>query len=402
MRLLFVVIFFVILGGSLGIAHSWSELSSVENRMELPAAVRVSDGSANTDFEARRPIDTTGTPIAQIVGEASNDFGVMTRYLAHSHTFVIRNAGDADLLVEKEKVSCGLCVETAFEKAIVRPGEELEIPVLLKARKPGPELNETLELRTNDETHKVIRFDLIAYISEAAGASVSELALGSISTDEGGTASFHIYGFADEPLEIVECKLNDLDKSEYFDFELSDLTPEAVKAAQTHAKFGKEIKVDIKPGLPVGPVEQVFSIVANAGRVVNITVPVTGRVTGDLSLMGGSTFSPATSLLSLGRVISRDGATAKLHVMVKGKHRDDVQVTFGESDPAEYLSATVGERKAIQGGKSYLIPVTVELNKGAPPMNRLGGVDSSVGKIVLQTTHPTATELILYVRFAVE
>jgi hypothetical protein len=35
-------------------------------------------------------------------------------------------------------------------------------------------------------------------------------------------------------------------------------------------------------------------------------------------------------------------------------------------------------------------------------MNRLGGVGTDVGKIMLHTTHPTAKEVTLYVRFAVE
>ena len=77
-------------------------------------------------------------------------------------------------------------------------------------------------------------------------------------------------------------------------------------------------------------------------------------------------------------------------------------MTVGECDPAEYLSATIGEPKAIQDGKAYLYPVIVNVEKNAPAMNRLGGVGSSAGKIVLHTTHPTVKELTLFVRFAVE
>jgi len=404
MRLLLVVIFVVILGGSLGIAHTWSEFSGVEEQMELPANVQVGDGGAdsNAATTSQQPADTTGTPRARIVGESSNDFGILERDATRSHSFVVRNDGDADLLVEKQGVSCGLCVQTTFARAIVKPGEEVTIPVTFQAHKPGPALNENLEVRTNDAAHEVIRFDLIAYISEAAGASVSELALGTISTDEGGAASFRVYGFVEQPLEIVECKFSEGDNQDYFEWEVGELTEEAVKAGQAHAKFGKEIKVTIKSGLPVGPLEQNFTIVARAGKVVTINVPVSGRVTGDLSFLGGSRFSSDKSLLSLGRILAGEGGMAKLHLRVKGEHRDEVQVTVGECVPVEYLSATIGERKVIQDGKTYLYPVTVELDKSAPPMNRLGGVGSSVGKIVIHTTHPTAKEVTLHVRFAVE
>ncbi|MEO8498152.1 MAG: DUF1573 domain-containing protein [Planctomycetota bacterium] len=405
MRLLLVVIFVMILGTSLGIAHTWSEFSGIEEQMVLSSSVKINDSDATVAEAAttnQRPARSTGTPRAIVVGETRNDFGVMTRYASSSHTFVVRNDGDADLLVEKQTVSCSLCVITTFDRATVKPGEEVSIPVTLSTKKPGPALNETLEVRTSDPDHEVIRFDLIAYIADAAGASVSELALGTISTDEGGAASFHVYGFVDEPVEIVECKMFERENQKYFAWQVGDLTEEAVKAGQPHAKSGKEIKVTIEPGLPVGPLEQNFTIVARAGEEVTISLPVSGRVTGDLSLIGGSTFTADKSLLSLGRILVGEGASAKLHMMVKGNHRADVRLTVGECDPVGYLSATVGEPKAIQDGKAYLHPVTVELDKSAPTMNRLGGVGASVGKIIIHTTHPTAKEVTLYVRFAVE
>jgi hypothetical protein len=259
-----------------------------------------------------------------------------------------------------------------------------------------------LEVRTNDKSHELIRFELLAYISEAAGASVSELALGTISTDEGGAASFRVYGFAESQLEIVECKLKNPVNQDYFAWEVGELTPDAVRAGQPHARFGKEIKVTIKPGLPVGPLEQNITIVAHAGEEVTINVPVSGRVTGDLSLLGGSTFTPDKSLLSLGRLLVGEGTSAKLHMMVKGEHRENVGLTVGECDPAGFLSATIGERKAIRSGEAYLYPLVIEIGKNTPSMNRLGGVGTEVGKITLQTTHPIAKEVTLYVRFAVE
>lgn len=404
MRLAFVVAFVAILGGVLGVARTWSEFSGVEERLELSSSVTV-DGSGDVTASEDKPeeiVGTTGVSRAIVEGEPSHDFGVLKRDQSKSCSFVVRNEGDADLLIEKQNVSCSLCVETQFTNATVKPGEEVTIPVSLKARKLGPELSEALEVRTNDKSHSVIRFELIAYISEAAGASVSELSLGTIYTDEASSASFRIYGFNEQQLEIIECKMMDSDNQECFEWQISELSAEAVKAGQAHAVFGKEIKVDIKPGLPVGPLKQQFTIVARAGEEITIDVPVVGQVTGDLSIIGGSTYSPDKSVLSLGRILVGEGASAKLHVMVKGDHHEDIQVTVGECEPAEYLSVTIGERKAMKSGKASLVPVVVEVSKDAPAANHLGGTGSGLGKIVLHTTHPTAKEVTLYVRFAVE
>jgi len=329
MRLAFGVVFVAILGGVLGVARTWSEFSGVEEQLELPASVTVGGpGDVTTPEEKREEIvDTSGIARAVIEGEPSHDFGVIKRDEAKSCSFVVRNEGDADLLIEKQNVSCSLCVETTFTSATVSPGEEVTIPVSLRARKPGPELSEALEVRTNDKSRSVIRFELIAYISEAAGASVSELSLGTIYTDKASSASFRIYGFSEHQLEIVDCKMMDSDNQDRFEWQISDLSKEAVKAGQAHAVSGKEVKVEIKPGLPVGPLKQEFTIVARAGEEITINVPVVGQVTGDVSIIGGSTYTPDKSVLSLGRILVGEGASAKLHVMVKGEHRDDIQVT---------------------------------------------------------------------------
>ena len=88
--------------------------------------------------------------------------------------------------------------------------------------------------------------------------------------------------------------------------------------------------------------------------------------------------------------------------MVKGEHREEVQVSVGECVPAEFLTATIGERKSIRDGEAYLYPIEVQISKNSPSMNRLGGVGTGVGRVMLETTHPTAKQVILYVRFAVE
>ncbi|MBC8355857.1 MAG: DUF1573 domain-containing protein [Planctomycetes bacterium] len=399
MRLPVIVVLLVFLGVAFGIARSWSELIGVEEKLELPQSVRVGDAGTAAESEVG---DETGTSLAVVVGEAMYDVGVMKRDESRSHTFVVRNDGSVDLLIEKQDVSCGLCVKTQFERAVVKPGEVVEIFVTLIARKPGPELSEGLEVRTNDKTHEVIRLELTTYVTESAGASVNELALGTFSTSEGASATFNVYGFAGDQLDIVQCESEDQATKRFFELEVNDLSQDAAKAGQKYAKFGKEIKVTIKPGFPVGPLYQGITIVADTGEKVIIQIPLSGRVTGDLSLIGGLKYSPARSRLALGRQLAGEGASATLHLMVKGEHRDDVQLTVGECDPADYLTVTIGERKTFNDGNAYLIPLTVEVSKDTPVMNRLGGVQTPTGRIVLKTTHPTATEVVLYVRFAVE
>ena len=231
MRLTLTVFLLVVVGASLGIARTWSEFAGVDERMELPSAVTVEKigAVASASEPAKQLTNVDGEPQATVVGDLSHDFGVLKTDQERPHVFVVRNDGDADLLIEKQTVSCALCVQTSFTNATVKPGEQIEIPVTLKARKPGPELDEGLEIRTNDRGREVIQFKLIAYVSKAVGTSDPLITLGTLSTDEGGAASFEVYGFGSDELEIIECQANDQSRRDFFDFEIVDLDLDAVK-----------------------------------------------------------------------------------------------------------------------------------------------------------------------------
>ena len=149
----------------------------------------------------------------------------------------------------------------------------------------------------------------------------------------------------------------------------------------------------------MGPITQTIRLTVEAAKTIEVEVPVQGKVVSDIMLIGGGLRSETNSV-SLGTLPRDEGGKVSLRVMVKGPHRDSVQLRIGDVEPPDILRASIGEAKKIGDGTIYLYPLNVEVAKDAPPINRLGTKQGRAGKITIETTHPTAKKVLLYVLFA--
>jgi hypothetical protein len=84
-----------------------------------------------------------------VCDEPLHDFGTVDGSAPASHTFTLRNEGDADLLIKKIHAPCG-CTTFRLENKTLAPGSTLELPVTLSlAGRKGPQ-QKSLYLETND------------------------------------------------------------------------------------------------------------------------------------------------------------------------------------------------------------------------------------------------------------
>lgn len=78
-----------------------------------------------------------------------HDFGTVDGKTPASHTFQIRNDGDADLVIKKVHAPCG-CTTFRLENKTLAPGAELALPVTLSlSGRKGPQ-QKSVYLETND------------------------------------------------------------------------------------------------------------------------------------------------------------------------------------------------------------------------------------------------------------
>ena len=62
----------------------------------------------------------------------------------------------------------------------------------------------------------------------------------------------------------------------------------------------------------------------------------------------------------------------------------------------------MGEVRSVADGAAYLHELTIEVAKDARPVNRLGSEQGAIGIVMIETTHPIARQVPIYVSFAVE
>ncbi|MBP86149.1 MAG: hypothetical protein CMJ64_05455 [Planctomycetaceae bacterium] len=381
----------LVIGASLGAISTRLEYANLGESFEVHGTV---SESVSTDAPPSELV---------IVDGDTKDFGLVRYDSEHPHVFVIRNSGQAPLRVTKENVSCSLCVITKFTSAVVPPGETLNIDVTLQARKLGPKINESLELRTSDPSHRTVSLQLMAYVGAVARLSAEGLPLGSIDALKETTASCQIHGYFSSQIEIVQSEFIHATMREYFDFEIKQLDIADMPEKDPYVRSAYELTVRVKPGVPVGPFRQTLKLLARVEGQEDtmLELPIQGRVDGAISFIASPEFSPQYGFLQGGRVASAEGKTWEMHVMVKGPQHQDVELTIDAIEPKECLTASLGEPKAL-GDNITLHPLTVSVPKGAPAIARLGNEQGDAGQVVIKTTHPTAKKLILSVRFAVE
>lgn len=377
------------IGASAGAIATRARFTIVEDRFEITGTL------PKAGMGGMQPSEVA------LVGDDTKDFGLIRYESEHAHVFKIRNNGDSPLQVNKDTVSCGLCVLTTFESAAVSPGETLEIPVTLRARKKGPKLQENLELRTSDPAHRTVALNLVAYIGSAARLTAEGFPLGAVDSLEGTTASCQIHGHFSDEIEFIESQFTHEPKQEHFEFEIKQLDIDDLPEKDPYIRTAYELALRVKPGIPVGQFRQGLKLTARvAGHEdTTLSMPIEGRVAGAISLLGPQ-YAAQYGYLSGGRVSSDKGKTWQMKVIVKGPQHADVKLTIDSIVPKQCLTASLGEPEI--GDKITMHPLTVSVPKGSPSVTRLGNDQGDAGQVIIKTTHPASKEVVLLVRFTVE
>jgi hypothetical protein len=369
------------LGIGVGVGITVAEFSPAREVFE------VSEFASGPDAGGSGSASNLGSPKAVVEGSRIYNFGSIERDVKGRHTFVLRNEGSAALTIKVGQPTCKCTIATS-PKDNLPPGESTEIEMEWKAEGYQPDFRQSVELTTNDPDNPVIRLEIHGNIVHAVRPIPDEITLGSISATDGGEADGKIFGYANEPLEIKGHSL-----------------VEAEIQAQPEAKSGYRIHLGVKSGLPVGPLNQTIRLQTNVPTAEVVDIPIRLTVSSDISIIGASpgiTFFADKNVLRLGKLQSAKGTKVRMFVLVKGPHREETQLQVASVDPAEALSASIGEAEKLRDGLVLKYPLEITVPPNAAPISRMGGEQGELGRITIHTTHPIAKEVRLLVQFAVE
>ena len=378
----------MVIGVTAGVASSLARVSFYTSELDPYADVAATStvGPASSD----RPL-----PKVEVVNGSEYNFGVMELLANQKHEFILRNTGEAPLLVTKEGTTCKCTISELPDKEIP-PGGEVKVTLEWKVSQEG-EFRQSADLHTNDPRRQHVRLTVLGFVAQTFQASPDEVVMGRISNNTPAKANVRLYSLRDD-FEIESWEFADPATAEHFDVEIHPLSPNELPGGdQVRLKSGKLIEIHIKPGLPYGTLQQTIRVTTDVEHALPLEIPIRATVVSDISVIGGNKFVDYAGILRLGLVKPSEGASEQLHVLVKGSQREDVEVRVASVEPAEGLEATLG---AAQGSGAVIIyPLTIRVPQGAPPLNRLG---KNAGKVVLETTHPDVEQIEIMVQFAVE
>ena len=370
-----------------------------------PPSIQLAGHEAQDISQLEAPIDKLSS--RAIVPDGNEyDFGMMARGEKKSHAFLVRNIGNGPLTLNVVNTTCK-CTVGELEKDTIPAGESVEVTLTWEARSYDREFRQSATIETNDRATRELVFSVYGEVSQLALPEVPMATFTRVSRSEPKTFRTPIYGYRDSDLLITSHDFSDPSLAEFFDVTVEPL-PEAAWSDPA-AKSGLMCTVVIKPGLPIGEVEQGIKLNTNKKDIPPLELGVTMTVVSDISVVGSKFYSDK-NLLVWGAPAKGDVENRrKLFLIVKGQYKQDVEFAVIQSDPEQALTAEFGDAVEVKreiDGKSQVIarrfPMDVVIKKGASGIQRMGNDQGPLGQLVLSTNHPEIDEYKIFVKFSVE
>lgn len=323
-----------------------------------------------------------------------------------AHDFVIRNAGDEPLELTKGATSC-TCTISDFEASEggspdavkrVPPGATTRVKVQWKGKGSGGPFRQQATIFTNDPARPEIVFVVEGTLVPAWRIEPEAVVLSRLSQTGGEQAAVRIYTYSGQPPEVASLSIDHPDPAQFFSLSSAPL-PATEVALDPQATGGVAITIEVRPGLPLGRLQQTITAVLRTPDEHSIPIPVVGTVGGDLALAGAAWDSSRQALL-LGTVSSKTGLRTQVFLTAKGPNRDRVRPVVREVVPAS-LDVQIGDTRPIGAGAVVRTPITIVVHPGSPAANHLCSTQAAAGRIVLDTGLPDSPSFTIPVCVAI-
>lgn len=391
MKVLSVIIGALLLGSVLGAA--WSAVEYRDPGDDLRAMVDRLHDPARLSTATREP----GTPHVVVENGNEFDFGVMDLNEALTHTFVLRNEGDAPLTLELLGTTCKCAIGTLPDGAIP-PGGEGEVTLEWTAKAEGTDYRQSATIQTNDPLQEVLYLSVMGKVTQILRAIPRSVIFTDIPTTEPRSASFELLNFKEDQFEIADFSWEDLGVADFLELTYQPMSSDELANAYG-ALSGYRCTVTVQPGLPMGAFRNLLTLQLTPGDRRSLSVPVRGNVVTDIRIAGAG-YRDRLNRLELG-MVSREGTSRQLMILAKGPHRDQLEFEVAAIEPPDILEVTVGEGKPLNNGAVWKFPLQIKVLPTEGIISHLVSSDQEPARVLLETNHPDAEQIEVFVSFAV-
>ncbi|MCA9217097.1 MAG: DUF1573 domain-containing protein [Planctomycetales bacterium] len=396
-KIFMTALFAILLGGATGFG-----ISSYENSLEefIDAKPVVLGSSENAPEVVS--LDASKRPSARVVGSDTYDFGSMSITETRDHTFQVRNIGDADLTITFDAKSCQ-CTKVNLDKTVVPPGDVVNIYLQWKPKKLDLDFRQAATFRTNDPARPEVQLAIRGMVRKTARVSPDSVEFASMPATAGKTVDLSVFGYREEDFAVTSAELLYVDDPEFashFSVEVLPMSTDDIEN-EVGAVAGGIVRVEVKPGLPVGPFAQSVRINTNKPDVEPFDITIHGTIISDIRVMAQpSIFSSELNSFLLGHLSGDKDHEFDFSLLIKGMAADEISMSAKSIDPDGILSIEFGTPKRL--GKVARVPAKLTIKPTDKPVNRAGSQLGKAGEIVIDTSHPTVPELTLRVTFSIE
>ena len=110
---------------------------------------------------------------------ASFDFGEVMDKERVDHTFVLKNAGGAELVINKVTTSCG-CTTASLAKKNLAPGESVDVAAKFSLKGRSGHQKKTISVHSNDPVSPLLRLQLCAHVRRSIEVSPPAVGFGRV------------------------------------------------------------------------------------------------------------------------------------------------------------------------------------------------------------------------------
>jgi hypothetical protein len=386
MKIWHVLVASIVLGVALGAGMSWA------NFHHAPALL--------TPAPVAAPKSALGQSAPKVLVDSPvYDFGAVERDTKAVHVFKITNLGNAPLQLEAGETTCTRCTIAKLEKTKLAPGETAEVRVEYLATQAQPRFRQHATILTNDPENSSVDLTIVGTVTSRFRVVPDNVVLSRISANDTKTFDIKVYAYVSDEVAVEKYEFLNPKSADHFQLATRPIPRDQL--GQRNARSGVRVLVTLKPGLPLGPVQQTIRLELKlAGDQTNplVEVPVEATIDSDISIVGRG-WNVDEGVLSIGEVKSSQGIKHDVFLVLRGPQSRGVTIKPAEVRPS-WLKVTLGEPTELTSGVSQM-KMTIEIPPGTPPVNHLGSDQGKAAKVVLETTHPLVKQIPMYVQFVV-
>jgi hypothetical protein len=152
---------------------------------------------------AAAPLSAAGPSI--LLEEPAFQFGQIAEGAKIEHTFRFKNSGDAPLVINKVRSSCG-CTAALLSTDVVRPGEYGEVKTIFNSSGFSGPVVKTVYLYSNDPLQKMVRFQLQGTVQKEILLHPARLRFSTLAADSPNRASITLTNMGQQTLFLSDLK----------------------------------------------------------------------------------------------------------------------------------------------------------------------------------------------------